>query len=287
MGGVSAAMLVVIVHNLKHRQRARLQSSLLAVTNQSMCSGGLKTLIISGDYHHTALAVARQAGMVQPQTEIVIIDTYKQAGVRTELSSLNRAIEEPSTCVDILTASPELSRETSLPDADRDLARLASTLPSLSTRTSNLVSLRARLVNLTRTSDEQATITGLRFVLGENNQELEQSQAVTALAEGHAQCAVTGAAFELLLHQQDLSLLDVAMRNAIVFARMAPHQKGQVMDLITMRGIHQMTARGSRFIPVSGILLYSCSHFHVGSVLCMMPTTNKCSQAKLAQTKNA
>ena len=225
--------------------------------------------------------------MIQPQTEIVIIDTYKQARVHTELSSLNRAMEEPSACVDALTASPELSRETSLPDADEDLARLAATLPSLSTRTSNLVSLRARLVNLTRTSDEQTSVTGLRFVSGENNQELEQSQAVTALAEGHAQCAVTGAAFELLLHQQDLSLLDVAMRNAVVFARMAPHQKGQVMDLITMRGIHQMTARGSRFIPVSGILLYLCSHLYVGPVLCMMPTTIKCSQAKFAQTKHA
>ena len=34
------------------------------------------------------------------------------------------------------------------------------------------------------------------------------------------QCAVTGNAFEYLLHLPDLSLLDSVLRNAVVFSRM-------------------------------------------------------------------
>ena len=201
-------------------------------------------------YRHTALGVAKQAGMVQPQSEIVIIDIIKPGSVRTELSVLSKVPGQPHAEHDWLPASVELSRQTSPPDLDSDLAKLAS---ALSTRTSDLTSLRARLVNLER-PDEQVEVPGLRFVSGENNQQLDQSRAVASLAEGRAQCAVTGAAFDILLQQQELSVLEVVMRNVVVFARMQPHQKGQVMDLVTMRGIHQMTPSGSRFIPVGFLL---------------------------------
>ena len=210
------------------------------------CSGGLKTMMITGDFHHTALAVAKQAGMVQPYSEILIIDTVKQGAVRTELSVMGKFRGQPGVNHTQLPASLELSPQASPPELDSDMIKLAS---ALSTRTSDLTSLRARLVNLER--PEQAAVAGLRFVSGENNQVLDQSQAIASLAEGRAQCAVTGAAFEVLLQQQELSVLEVVMRNVVVFARMQPHQKGQVMDLVTMRGIHQMTPNGSRFIPVS------------------------------------
>ena len=228
--------------------------------------------MVTGDFHHTALGVARQVGMVQAEAEIVIIDSCKQARVHSELSSLHKISDKPNTVAEELTASPILSQEDSVPDTDNDLTRLTSTL---STRKSDLGSLRARLVNLERTPDEEAMVAGLRFVSVENNQELEQSQAVASLAEGQAQCAVTGAAFELLMQQQDLSLLEVVMRSAVVFARMQPQQKGQVMDLITMRGIHQMTASGSRYIPVSGsmVLHVFCATL---PVYCMKPITINC-----------
>lgn len=37
------------------------------------CRAGLRTLMATGDYHHTALAVARAVGMVSAQGQVVII----------------------------------------------------------------------------------------------------------------------------------------------------------------------------------------------------------------------
>lgn len=37
------------------------------------CRAGLRTLMATGDYHHTALAVARGTGMIPPQGQVVII----------------------------------------------------------------------------------------------------------------------------------------------------------------------------------------------------------------------
>ncbi|KAL0030049.1 hypothetical protein WJX79_003470 [Trebouxia sp. C0005] len=36
--------------------------------------GGLRTVMITGDYHHTAVAVARDVGMVKPDGQVVVID---------------------------------------------------------------------------------------------------------------------------------------------------------------------------------------------------------------------
>ena len=206
--------------------------------------------MITGDYHHTALAVARQAGMLSAQSEVIIVDTSRQPHLHTQKSSTNA---EPSTShvAEAPPVTPEISRQTSLqlstqPPEEQNaaMARL------LSTRSSDLRSLRARLVNLASTLEDSA---GLRFVSGVSNQEIEQSLALASLAQGRAQCAVTGAGFELLLQQSDLSTLEVVMHSSIVFARMQPHQKGQVMHLVTHHGLHQMTSNGSRFIPVSSM----------------------------------
>lgn len=228
--------------------------------------------MVTGDYHHTALGVAKQTGMVQPETEVIIIDACKPVLTRAEATQAQVA-EEPLISQIGLTASPELSREASLPTVSRDLLKPVTTL---STRTSDLSSVRARLVNLERIPGEQAAA-GLRFVFGENNQQLDQSQALTSLAEGRAQCAVTGAAFELLLQQQDLSTLEVVMRSVSVFARMQPHQKGQVMDLVTRRGIHQMASSGSRYIPVSDSISIQIACKVRLPTQCMQPTSTNCS----------
>ncbi len=91
---------------------------------------------------------------------------------------------------------------------------------------------------------------GLRFLTA-GHQTLEASQALTALAEGHMRCAVTGDAFEHLLQHHDLSLLELVMRNVAVFSRMQPQQKGQVMDLLGVQGIHQLFNGRPRHIIVS------------------------------------
>ena len=91
---------------------------------------------------------------------------------------------------------------------------------------------------------------GLKFLTA-GHQTLEASQALTALAEGQMRCAVTGDAFEHLLQHHDLSLLELVMRNVAVFSRMQPQQKGQVMDLLGIQGIHQLFNGRPRHIVVS------------------------------------
>lgn len=79
----------------------------------------------------------------------------------------------------------------------------------------------------------------LRFVSEGVQGEWEGKQALNALAEGQLRCAVTGDAFQLLLQLPDESVLRTVMQSAVVFARMQPHQKAQVVSLLNMRGIYQ------------------------------------------------
>ena len=63
-------------------------------------------------------------------------------------------------------------------------------------------------------------------------------QALTSIAQGRAQCCVTGPAFAHMLGQTDRSVLDMVLQNVVVFARMQSQQKGQVMELLGARGLH-------------------------------------------------
>lgn len=207
--------------------------------------------MITGDYHHTAIAVAKQAGMVRPGSEIVIVDIPKH--IHSQQSRVGMTAAGATFGLRAAPPSPELTTsmrpsEDSLPDVSR----------LISARSSDLQSLRARLANLERLQAEESRFAGLRFVDGESNQEMDASDALASLAEGRGQCAVTGPAFKLLLQQQELSVsLQVIMQSAVVFARMQPHQKGEAMDLITSQGIHQLTAPGSHYIAV--IISLACS----------------------------
>ena len=49
---------------------------------------------------------------------------------------------------------------------------------------------------------------------------LQGTEAIAALAEGQARCAVTGDAFDVFLRQPELSVLETVMRTAVTFARM-------------------------------------------------------------------
>ena len=93
---------------------------------------------------------------------------------------------------------------------------------------------------------------GQRFLLGTGDirQDQEATRALTSIAEGQAQCAITGAAFEHLLQQQDLAMLRAVLQNAVVFARMRPHQKAQVLSLLGTAGLHQAFQGSHRHIPV-------------------------------------
>ena len=80
----------------------------------------------------------------------------------------------------------------------------------------------------------------LTFVMSVSGQALPAAEALNGLAEGQLQCALNGDAFKHMLRQCDLSVLETVMRNTVVFARMKPHQKGRVMDLLGSRGLHQV-----------------------------------------------
>ena len=86
--------------------------------------------------------------------------------------------------------------------------------------------------------------------MADKGQQLDARQALTALAEGQMQCAVTGDAFQLLLQLPDESALQAVMRNVVVFARMKPHQKAQVMNLLNARGLYQLQQGMLRHIQV-------------------------------------
>ena len=96
-----------------------------------------------------------------------------------------------------------------------------------------------------------SALKGLTFTSGIGTHHvLEARDALISMSEGSMQCAVTGDAFEYLLQMQDVSLLEAVLRNAVVFSRMQPHQKGQVMDLLGPRGIHQPFQAQPRHIRV-------------------------------------
>ena len=111
-----------------------------------------------------------------------------------------------------------------------------------------------RQASMPETSAHKLDLTALRFSSEANRSEWDSRSALAALTEGQARCAVTGDAFDYLLQCEDLSALEAVMRNAVVFARMKPQQKGQVMDLLTIRGLYQMHKGQVRHIQASPVI---------------------------------
>jgi len=106
-----------------------------------------------------------------------------------------------------------------------------------------------------RSDDPQDPCAGLCFTYeGYSPQDEPHSalQALQSIAQGQAQCCVTGQAFDhMLQHAEPAALVQTVMQNAVVFARMRSHQKGQVMELLSSRGLHQIVDDQKRHIPVS------------------------------------
>jgi len=75
-------------------------------------------------------------------------------------------------------------------------------------------------------------------------------EALQSIAQGQAQCCVTGQAFEYLLQHAEPAVIESVMQHAVVFARMQSHQKGQVMELLSSRGLDQVVADQQQHIPV-------------------------------------
>ena len=110
----------------------------------------------------------------------------------------------------------------------------------------------ARSPSCMRLGRYQQLLQDLKF-MSSGQGALAPADALSALAEGQMQCAVTGDAFQFLLHHHDLSLLETVMHSAVVFSRMQPHQKGLVMDLLGTRGIHQIIAGQPLYVEVNAL----------------------------------
>lgn len=125
------------------------------------------------------------------------------------------------------------------------------------------------------TSQEQ-TSSRLAFPTDTARSTLDPNTALKALGEGQACCAVTGDAFEHLLQCGYVSVLEAVMRNAVVFARMQPHQKGQVTDLLTIRGLYQMYNGQACHIKVR----------HQCTIVCMLTNLSLQSRGPARVTQN-
>lgn len=149
--------------------------------------------------------------------------------------------------------SPRGSRETERPPVGM-LLRARSTLQVTTSLDSSQESSQGLLSQ--NSADFRLQCDGQRFFLGTGDIRLdsEATRALTTIAEGQAQCAVTGAAFEHLLQQEDLAVLEAVLQNAVVFARMRPYQKAQVMSLLGTAGLHQVFRGRHRHIPVRNLL---------------------------------
>ena len=180
-----------------------------------------------------------------------------------QLSKVSSLTRLPSQAASVLTASPPETSATSQDDSFQ-LSDMHKRVQSLSKQVSqgvgsNLVSTfqtysgGSTPLHLLRTPSECGA-RGLTFTSGAGRQHVDPRDALTAMAKGTMQCAVTGEAFETLLQLKEVSLLETVMRNVVVFSRMQPHQKGQVMDLLGCRGIHQPSQGNPRHIQVESSL---------------------------------
>ena len=179
-----------------------------------------------------------------------------------QLSKVSSLTRLPSEAASLLAASPPESYATSQDDSSfsRQLSSRRKKVLSYSQKLIQasvakaftpfqLYSGSSTPLHLLRVSSECGA-QGLTFTCGAGRQHVDPCDALTAMAEGTMQCAVTGDAFETMLQLKTASLLETVMRNAVVFSRMQPHQKGQVMDLLGVRGLQQPNQGHPRHLQV-------------------------------------
>lgn len=230
--------------------------------HQLQDEGGMRTAMITGDYHQTAVSVAWAVGMVPPGGVVHIIDRVvkpKPASLSPPISPVQVASTSALFPRDAAAIRPPYSRWQSA--VDSGYSPPASPLRKVVARQPTLSLL--ELPGLSDAHEPVRTETagpqhfrlqceGLKFSLGfgDVRQDSEAMHAMTSIAEGDAQCAITGAALEHLLQQEDLSVLEAVLQNAVVFARMRPHQKAQVLSLLGSAGLHQVFQGRHRHIRV-------------------------------------
>ena len=174
-----------------------------------------------------------------------------------QLSKVSSLTRSPSETASLLAASPPESSTTSQDDSSSSRHKSVQVLSHKLLQASvakvltpfQLYSGGSTPLHLLRISSECGA-QGLTFTCGARRQHVDPFDALTAMAEGTMQCAVTGDAFEMMLQLKEALMLEIVMHTAVVFSRMQPHQKGQVMDLLGVRGIQQPNQGHPRHIQV-------------------------------------
>ena len=274
--------------------------------------------MITGDHPSTAMAVAKDVGMVRPEAGILLIDAAPQdttgpaqlvdaeadvghhetltstpsvkARVRFEFDLEQGHVDEggaAAAAADVERQAPAaLSGEGPIPAAPLNEWQSPAALVGERQSPTVLNERQAPAALVVKghapaalASEQQAaaapcnsrlndssavpleglpTLTeGLTLVRHADQHSYSVAQATTALAEGQLQCVVTGAGLDHLLQHASPSLVETVMRSAVVFARMRPHQKGQVMALLGCTGLrHASTGQQSRHLAVSLLPLH-------------------------------
>ncbi|DBA65621.1 TPA: hypothetical protein ACH3X2_002681 [Trebouxia sp. C0005] len=297
-----------------------LNSDSKATVKQLQEQGGLRLVMVTGDYLYTALAVARGVGMVPKESRVVVIQThaehrgssaiaarhkpnlpdvpetpksqqrhiarvvsFAEPNARSDSSDDMRSLggfsesqPEPDKSQkdwlkpqDIYPISPSQSQSPLLgtqsyqawslqaraePLLSPELAQLSpsqsfasfsgrlqsKSLPSTAASAPQCFAVRGEDDSLQSTAE--AAREGLSFVLdnGDTFEEGDTLRAFNTISQGSMQCCITGPAFEYLLQQPNQALVQAVMLNSVAFTRMRSHQKGQLMDLLGRKGLHQM-----------------------------------------------
>ena len=217
--------------------------------------------MITGDYHHTALATAREVGMVSSEAPSVIIDmdSDHNSSISSSCNSSSVLAHTSSAIPSPASAPLTPSTPVKVPNSPQALPPVAQVIgspqprplpPTVSGSPSD--PCRPLLTPLDTEADPSSGLDRLRFVMGvgSSSTSLTAHHALTALAEGQAQSVITGTPFQYLLDHPDVAPLETVLRSVVVLARMQPQQKGQAVQLLTEQGLSHQHLGKLRLVQV-------------------------------------
>ncbi|DBA95425.1 TPA: hypothetical protein ACH3X3_013297 [Trebouxia sp. C0006] len=150
--------------------------------------------------------------------------------------SRHQLLSQEQSCQQGLSQQQSLHKQS-------DQVKLSTTSPSVypfTVDTAQTVSLQqdtVQVVDHLQCSSCESLVFMLQSETDE--EEIDAQHAITSLAQGLLQCCVTGPAFEGMLLQADGPVVQAIMSSLVVCARMKGQQKGQVIDLLSQRGLHR------------------------------------------------
>ena len=209
---------------------------------------GPQPACLNGQGQMSAGLIGQQHGQPQGQLSSGLIDDWQQPAACISQGQLAAGLVhtgQPPTAPDAVSAAPPTSCSRSIDTSQ------ASSFPNVSLAEPLAATVEPQAPTAEPLTSSADPSKGLSLTGHTDQRSYSVAQALTAMAEGHLQCAVTGAAFDHLLQHAPMSMIETVMRTAVVFARMKPHQKGQVMGLLGSAGLHHNFHGQSRHLLVS------------------------------------